>query len=150
MARAPFQVLVLPFRRTDSGILYAVLCRRDDQAWQGIAGGGEGAETPGEAARREAWEEGGIPASCAFVTLQTTSSVPVSCFPDACHWGDELYVIPEHAFGVDLTDRQVLLSHEHCQVRWVPYAEARALLRYDSNRTALWELNHRLLGLGPR
>ncbi|HCT5754274.1 TPA: NUDIX domain-containing protein [Pseudomonas aeruginosa] len=149
MARAPVQVLVLPFRRAET-LRYAVFSRRDDLTWQGIAGGGEGIETPLQAARREAWEEGGITADCEFVTLQARASVPVSCFPDTGHWGDELYVIPEHAFGVDLTGRDVVLSSEHDLVRWAPYAEALALLHYDSNRTALWELNRRLLGQGPR
>ena len=33
---------------------------------------------------------------------------------------------------------------------WLDYETALGLLTYDSNRTALWELNQRLLGLGPR
>ena len=48
MARAPFQVLVLLFRRTeDGGVEYGVLCRSDDGNWQGVAGGGEERETNG-------------------------------------------------------------------------------------------------------
>ena len=40
MARAPFQVVVLPFRLTDSGgVEFAVLRRADDGQWQGVAGG---------------------------------------------------------------------------------------------------------------
>jgi len=44
----------------------------------------------------------------------------------------------------------VHLSHEHTQVRWLTYAEAWPLLKYEGNRTALWELECRLRGEGPR
>lgn len=58
MTRAPFQVLVFPYRTLESGeTAYAVFRRRDDgMSWQAISGGGEDSETPLEAARREASE----------------------------------------------------------------------------------------------
>src|SRR5882672_8901989 len=63
MGRAPFQVLVFPFRRVQAGRLeYAIFRRADIDAWQGIAGGGEDDETLIEAAIREAREEAGIKA----------------------------------------------------------------------------------------
>lgn len=37
-----------------------------------------------------------------------------------------------------------MLSSEHKEYRWVEYDEAMRLLKYDSNKTALWELNERL------
>ena len=54
MARAPFQVLVFPYKRTDSSIFqYAIFSRADYPCWQSIAGGGEDKETPLDAAKRE-------------------------------------------------------------------------------------------------
>jgi len=38
----------------------------------------------------------------------------------------------------------LLLSHEHTEYKWVDYETAREMLKYDSNRTALWELNKRI------
>ena len=38
-------------------------------------------------------------------------------------------------------------SHEHDQVEWLDYGEARGKLTWDSNRTALWELGERLAKL---
>lgn len=35
-------------------------------------------------------------------------------------------------------------SHEHSEFRWAPYGEASAALRYDDDKTALWELDARL------
>lgn len=55
--RAPFQVLVLPYRRTEGGLFYAVFRRLDCAYWQGLAGG-EVREAPPQAARqpkRLAW-----------------------------------------------------------------------------------------------
>lgn len=150
MPRAPFQVLVLPYRRAADSFEFGVLSRADDTCWQGIAGGGEGRETPLEAARREALEEAGIPAEARFIELQAMCSVPVYLFRDGAAWGDTLYVIPEYSFGVDCTGRHISLSREHTELRWLPFDEARGLLTYDSNRTALWELHQKLRGLGPR
>ncbi len=150
MPRAPFQILVLPYRRTTNALEFAVLRRGDNSCWQGIAGGGEDDETPLEAAKREAFEEAGIAGGCEFTPLQASCTVPVTFFQDRETWDPSLYVIPEHSFGVDCTGQTLTLSNEHDAVEWLPYAEASARLTYDSNRTALWELNQRLLGLGPR
>lgn len=56
--RAPFQVLVLPFRKTTSGTEYALFRRSDSGDWQTIAGGGDDGETP----------------------LQASATIPVSHF----------------------------------------------------------------------
>ncbi len=58
--RAPFQVLVIPFRRTGTVPEFAVLKRSDASYWQFVAGGGENDETPAQAATRETEEEIGI------------------------------------------------------------------------------------------
>ena len=124
--------------------------RTDYLCWQGIAGGGEDSETPQEAAKREAFEEAGLAATSHFTLLQSSCTVPVTFFRDSSRWDPALYVIPEHSFGVDCTGQALTLSDEHDAVEWLPYAEASARFTYDSNRTALWELNQRLSGLGPR
>ena len=68
MARAPFQVLVYPYRKASNRQFEYALLRRSDQGlWQGIAGGGEGEEKPLEAAKRETYEESGIPPTSEFI-----------------------------------------------------------------------------------
>jgi dATP pyrophosphohydrolase len=151
MTRAPFQVLVYPYRPAgEAEFEYALFKRADAGWWQGVAGGGEDNETPLEAARREAWEEAGIPSTAQFLPLDTISSVRVTEFGVSQHWGDHIFVIPQYCFGVLLATEPVTLSEEHTQYRWLPYPEADHLIRYDSNKTALWELNQRLKGRGPR
>ncbi|OOR05704.1 NUDIX pyrophosphatase, partial [Bacillus mycoides] len=44
--RAPYQVLIFPYIKTDDSIQYAIFNRSDYGYWQGIAGGGEDGETP--------------------------------------------------------------------------------------------------------
>lgn len=144
--RAPFQVLVIPYRRTAARPEFAVLRRRDDGAWQFVAGGGETGESPIEAARRETREEIGVAGE--IVRLDSTATVPKGRFSDADLWGPDVYVIPEHCFAVDVRSSEIVLSREHTDLQWVQYEHAYSLLRYDSNRNALWELNERLSDAG--
>ena len=50
---------------------------------------------------------------------------------------------PEFSFGVAYHG-EIVLSDEHTGYRWLLYQDACEILKYDSNRTALWELNERL------
>ena len=144
MPRAPFQVLVFPFRRTeDDRIEYAIFKRSDAHYWQAIAGGGEDEETPPQAARREAYEEADIPQSQRYIELSSRATVPVVSIC-GFNWGEDVLVIPEYCFGVEVTGRTLKLSHEHSEFCWTDYDGASSLLRWDSNKNALWELNVRL------
>lgn len=150
MPRAPFQVLIYPYRKRDDSYEYAIFLRADNGIWQTVAGGGEDSETPLEAAKREFIEETGISPSAPFLQLQTVEPIRVTEFRSSYRWGETIYVIPQYCFGVDVGDAEIQLSHEHKEVRWLQYAEAQALIYHEGNRTALWELDTRLRGKGPR
>ena len=151
MARAPFQVLVYPYRQIyDGEFEYALFKRADAGWWQGVAGGGENKETPVQAAKRETKEEAGIHSHTGFVQLDTIIPVRVTEFSNNHIWGEEIYVIPMYCFGVMVKEGAIMLSHEHTEYRWLSYQEADRLMKYDGNRTALWELDKRLRGRGPR
>jgi dATP pyrophosphohydrolase len=151
MARAPYNVLVYLYRRTGDGTFeYALLKRADAGFWQGVTGGGEDDEAPLETARRETYEETGLFPAAPFLQLDTVEPVPVTCFRDSYLWGEDLYVIPQYTFGVEVETEELVLSSEHTAYRWLRYEEADRLLVYTGNRTALWELNQRLRGRGPR
>jgi dATP pyrophosphohydrolase len=111
--------------------------------WQFIAGGGEGDESPGTAARREAFEEAGIGCGEGWISLDSHASVPRTAFPGA-PWPAETLVITEHSFAVDASECKIRLSHEHDVFEWLAYQEAYGRLMWDSNRVALWELQERL------
>lgn len=142
MSRAPFQVLILPYRVTTDGIQYALLRRSDAGYWQFVAGGGQDDETPLEAALRETWEEAGLSTDSKFIELEALAMLPVV---DVCGflWGPDVLLIPQHCFGVR-ADTELALSHEHTEYQWVDYWTARESLYWESNRIALWELDHRL------
>jgi dATP pyrophosphohydrolase len=151
MARAPFQVLIYPYRKIQDGeIEYALMKRSDEGYWQAIAGGGEDEETPLDAAKRETYEESGIPPTAEFLQLDTVEPVPVIEFRDSFIWGDKIYVIPQYCFGVTSQNIKIVISSEHTEYKWLSYEEAYQLIRYDGNKTALWELDKRLKGKGPR
>ena len=141
--RAEFQVLVLPFIENEFGdIKFIIFKRSDRKEWQFIAGGGENNEKPLEAAARESKEEANISFGD-FFPLKTKTMIPINCFKE--HKDKKnLYVIPEYVFAVKITDYDITLSNEHTEYKLVTYAEALSCLRYDSNKTALWELNERI------
>jgi dATP pyrophosphohydrolase len=139
------QVIVIAFRlREAHDPEYAPLRTSDDAKWQPIAGGAEDFEMPSEAARREAFEEAGLPTSVPLYALQSLDSVPVIHFQVRDLWPADLYVVPQFSFGADATDVEIEISDEHTRIEWLDYDSATALLAYQSNATALWELHQRL------
>ena len=146
MPRAPLQVLVLPFRRSPQGEWqYGLLRRSDDGHWQGVAGGGEDDEQPFEAALRELEEEAGWSgADVILVDLDTRDTVQADCFAARTDWPSDLYVVPQHFYAVRVDGLEFTLSDEHTEFCWFDYDGAYQTLRYDSNKTALWELHERL------
>ncbi len=166
MARAPFQVLVLPWRRrvaasaspgcagarsTPEGsaesIEVAVFHRADYDIWQFVSGGGEDDETPLAAARREGLEEAGIPTSTSYLALDSMATLPACWYRAWPTWPANVLVIPEYAFAAEVANVQ--RSDEHRDLRWCSLNDAMALLKFDSNRHALWELGEHITP-GPR
>ena len=145
MARATFNALVFPYYITpDRQIDYAVFNRSDavEDFWQAISGGGEDDETPLEAARRESWEEAGISPESSFIALDSMTTIPVYHY--GYTWDKDTYVVSEYSFGVQVEDRSLRLSHEHTEYRWLDFQAATEILKFDSNKNALWELDQRL------
>jgi len=145
MTRAPFQVLIIPYLRTSNDTIeYAVFKRSDAGYWQFLSGGGEGGETPLIAAAREAHEEAGIPLKSKYFKLDSIATVPANVFKAHESWGKDVYVIPEHCFAVEVSNKEIFLSAEHDEYQWGDFQTVSKLLKWDSNRNALWELNQRL------
>ncbi len=141
MPRAPFQVLILPFRFSSNGEFETAVFKRqpdDGDFWQFVSGGGEDDESPLEAALRELREETGL-----FLremrSLKSYEMIPASVFRTA-DWGSNITEVPEHCFAIEVDDEEIVLSEEHTEFRWVSLAEALELLYWESNRAALREL----------
>ena len=142
--RAPFQILAIPYRIIDGMPQYCVFRRSDSGQWQFIAGGGEDNETLLNAAKRETLEEAGVQSN-KWMPLASLCYLPVTVIAEKCrqHWNKDTLVIPEYTYAFECTD-EVTLSDEHTEYAWLPYEEAVRKLQWDSNRTALYELNCRL------
>ena len=142
--RAPFQILVIPYRFLEDAPFFCIFHRADADWWQFIAGGGEDNEMPFEAALRETFEESGVNARN-LNKLTFMTYVPADCISEKHRklWPANTYVLPEYYFAFECKD-EITLSYEHTEYVWLPYDEAYTKLKWDSNRTALYELKCRL------
>lgn len=144
--RAPYQVLVLPYKKEEDAIRYCIFKRSDmDDCWQFIAGGGETEDgSTLISAKREAFEEANISPNVRYAQLETQCSISTECFRARAVWGESCLVIPEYAFAVEVADGEIHTSREHTEFAWVDYDTARQRLKYDSNKVALWELDNKI------
>jgi dihydroneopterin triphosphate diphosphatase len=120
------------------------LQRADEGWWQWVSGGVEDGESPAEAALRESKEEIGLEGT--LFSLDTRASVPKIAFDVPPGWPDSLYLVEEHAFAIEVGTTSITLSPEHTAFDWLNYDSAFQRLRWQSNQTALWELNERIGG----
>jgi len=141
--RQPYQVLIIPYVKREGHVLFAVFHRKSG-FWQFIAGGGEDGETVLKTAQRELAEETGV-RDKRIVGLETVCAVPANVFSrkDTSHWNN-VFVVPEYSFAVDLEGMAIFLSDEHDKMEFCDYEAALKLLKYDSNKTALFELNEKI------
>ena len=143
-SRAPFNVHVFLYRVRGTALEFAVFRRPDNDAWEGISGGGEYGEAVIEAARREGFEEAGIPLESVYSPLSALMTVPASVYAAVTEWPSDQYVIYAYPFAVNWPG-PIVLSDEHAEVRWLPFESAFELLTYQDSQVALMELRQRLL-----
>lgn len=138
--REPYQILSIPYRIVDNKPLFCVFRRADSNYWQFIAGGGENGELPSQAAIRETIEEiGAEPKSIRQLTSITYVPAEVIAESRRQHWDKNTFVIPEYSFAFEC-DSEPMLSNEHTEYQWLTYSEARKLLKWDSNKVAIYEI----------
>lgn len=143
--RAPYQILTILYKKNEKKILYGIFYRNSHPIWQFVSGGGEDNETPVETAIREISEETSMIVTKEEIEqLDSKATIPVVNITGEYTWGAEVYVVPEYTFAVNAKNFDIKLSSEHKEYKWAEYDEAMEMLRYDSNKTALWELNERL------
>lgn len=144
--RQPHQILAFPYKKNKNDeYVYAIFKRSNkNEIWQGIAGGVEEGETYLEACKRELGEEAGISSNAKITPLESTCTIPSINITKDFLYKLDTYLVYEHSYGVDATNEDIKLSHEHTIYKWLTYEEAIKLLTYDSNKTALWELDMKL------
>lgn len=144
--RKNINALIIPFYLEKDEIKFCVLHREDKNVWQFVAGGVEEGETSKVGALRELEEETNIKEFSLFIKLDTVCSVPGYFFSKYFRtlWCEDIFVVTCEAFAVQTLDKNILLSEEHTGYEWLNYEDASKILKFDFDRTALWELNERI------
>jgi len=142
--RKPKNVLVFLYRLRNNKIEYCIFYRKKEKFYQGLSGGVENNEDLIDTVKREVYEEIKIKVNN-IMKLDTISSIPGISVNKEFNYQNNIYVVYEYAFGICIDNEKIKLSEEHTEYRWVSFDEAMNLLKYDSNKTALFELNERLI-----
>lgn len=146
MARQARQVHVYLYRENGGQVEYAVFQRADMPfCWQGVCGGLENSETLEEGARRELLEEAGVTGERPLYRLESVSYLPDNIFSERARnaWGETVVVVPMYFFAMPF-DGEIVLSHEHSAVEWLPYEAAYERIYYSDQKIALYEVKEKL------
>ncbi|EFV98223.1 hydrolase, NUDIX family [Streptococcus agalactiae ATCC 13813] len=142
--RSEYNVLVIPFVEKEGLVEFCILKRTDLKIWQFVAGGGESGEDSITSALRELEEEIGYKGDREkIICLDSSATVRIDCFPDLKE--SNKFVIPIHCFACRMSDKNIILSNEHTEYKWVNYEIADQFLHFDLDKTAMWELAKRIV-----
>ncbi len=98
-----------------------------EHLWQGVAGKIEKGETASQAALRELKEETGLVPYKMFIADH------VSSFYES--YKDRINFVP--VFGIEVHKRQIILSDEHCEYKWVDFETAYKTLTWNGQKRGL-------------
>lgn len=72
--------------------------------------------------------------------LKSVAFVPAEVVAEnmRTHWDKNIFVIPEYGFAF-ACNADPTISREHSEYQWLPYDAARKLLKWDSNKVAMYE-----------
>ena len=143
--RLPKQVLVIPYIIENNNVKYVVFKRKDREVWQFIAGGVEDFDKSVlDGAKREAYEEANLSNDLNYIALEEYTKIPVKNVVKDYIWGKDIFFVEEFAFAVNIGNEAISISNEHSEFKYLNYEDAMKILRYDSNKSALWELNEKI------
>ena len=98
-----------------------------EHLWQGVAGKIEKGETAWQTAIRELKEETGLDPYRMFVADHISKFYEVK--------GDRVNLVP--VFGIEVNSKDVILSEEHIEYKWVNFNEARDILAWNGQKEGL-------------
>ena len=124
---------------TKNGLLFLLLKRAKtkmyEHIWQGVAGKIEKGEKSWETVKRELQEETGLKPNKMFIVDH------VSKFYE--QKDDRINLVP--VFGIEVNTREVVLSDEHSEYKWVTINEALDLLVWTGQKQAIKIVNDMIL-----
>ena len=119
------------YQQTDKGLKFLILKRNEkklyEHLWQGVAGKIEKYEEAWQTAIRELKEETGLDPVKMFVADH------VSQFYEK--HGDRVNLVP--VFGIEVDSKNVILSDEHIEYKWVDFKEAFDTLVWNGQKKGI-------------
>ena len=119
------------YQQTDKGLKFLILKRNEkklyEHLWQGVAGKIEKNEEAWQTAIRELKEETGLDPVKMFVADH------VSQFYEK--HGDRVNLVP--VFGIEVDSKNVILSDEHIEYKWVDFKEAFDTLVWNGQKKGI-------------
>ena len=123
------------YKKTMEGIEFLILKRAKtkiyEHLWQGVAGKIEKGESAWQTAIRELKEETGLDPLNIFVADHVSRFYETN--------GDRINLVP--VFGIEVDSKDVILSEEHVEFKWVDYTEAKNTLVWNGQKTGLKIVN---------
>ena len=123
------------YKKSNNGFDFLILKRADtkiyEHLWQGVAGKIEKGELAWQAAIRELKEETGLDPLNIFVADHVSRFYETN--------GDRINLVP--VFGIEVNSKDVILSREHVDFKWVDYTEAKNTLVWNGQKTGLKIVN---------
>jgi len=132
MSTMKIQAILYGRKEEEDEIKYLLLRRPESRGgyWTFITGHVEKGEQLLDALEREIGEETGIHSIAYVIDLR----IPMRFTKE----GEE---IEEHAFGVQVESREVVLSDEHVEYGWMNFQEAMERLKWEGQKNSLRVLN---------
>ena len=119
------------YQQTDKGLKFLILKRNEkklyEHLWQGVAGKIEKDEEAWQTAIRELKEETGLDPVKMFVADH------ISQFYEK--HGDRVNLVP--VFGIEVDSKNVILSDEHIEYKWVDFKEAFDTLVWNGQKKGI-------------
>ena len=143
MKYAPFKTLLFPYKLKDKIPFFAIFKKRSENHWQALSGSVLTGESTDTAVVRYGLDALGISSDAKYFKLDSRAMIPFEYASDE-DWEKEVFVIPEDCFAILIDGSDLLLSEEIEDIKWLEYKNAIEMVKWDSNKTALWELNFRL------
>ena len=123
------------YKKSNNGFDFLILKRADtkiyEHLWQGVAGKIEKGESAWQTAIRELKEETGLNPLNIFVADHVSRFYETN--------GDRINLVP--VFGIEVESKDVILSEEHVDFKWVDYIEAKNTLVWNGQKTGLKIVN---------
>ena len=119
------------YRQTDKGLKFLILKRNEkklyEHLWQGVAGKIEKDEEAWQTAIRELKEETGLDPVKMFVADHIRQFYE--------KYGDRVNLVP--VFGIEVDSKNVILSDEHIEYKWVDFKEAFDTLVWNGQKKGI-------------